>query len=185
MNDNVVAKDFVVAGLNAGNATEDFFNPLGRYKITCRGIDGEIKWEDEFPNVVTDVGKQGLLNIYFRGTVAIGSTWYLGLKNTGTPAATDTMLSHGTWTENATYSNSTRPTWTSAAASGTGTVTITNSASAAVFNINGTTTIFGCFLTSDSTKSGTSGTLFSAADFAASRSVLSGDTLTVTYSISC
>jgi len=185
MNEPVFARDSVVAGLSAKSVVEDHFDPHGRYKIICRDSNGIIKWEDEFPNVVTDTGKQGLFNIYFRGTAAIGSTWYLGLKNTGTPASTDTMASHGTWTENTSYSNSTRPTWTSAAASGSGTVTITNSASAAVFNINGTTTIYGCFLTSDSTKSGTSGTLFSAADFATSRSVLSGDTLTVTYSISC
>jgi hypothetical protein len=56
----------------------------------------------------------------------------------------------------------------------------------AVFNINATSTVGGAFLTSNSTKSGTTGTLFSAADFQSpgDRSVASGDTLNVTYTLS-
>jgi hypothetical protein len=44
----------------------------------------------------------------------------------------------------------------------------------------------GAFLTSNNTKGGTTGTLFSAVDFSApgDRSVVSGDTLTVTYTFS-
>jgi hypothetical protein len=63
---------------------------------------------------------------------------------------------------------------------------ITNSASAATFTINGTVTVGGAFLTSDNTKSGTTGILFSASDFAApgDRAVVSGDTVTVTYTFS-
>jgi hypothetical protein len=56
----------------------------------------------------------------------------------------------------------------------------------AVFNINATQTVGGAFLTSDNTKSGSTGTLFSAADFSApgDRSVSSGDTLNVNYTLS-
>jgi hypothetical protein len=55
-----------------------------------------------------------------------------------------------------------------------------------VYTINGTTTVGGAFLISNNTKGGTTGILFSAADFAApgDRSVVSGDTLTVTYTFS-
>jgi hypothetical protein len=61
----------------------------------------------------------------------------------------------------------------------------TNSASPAVFNINATATVGGAFLTSDNAKSGTTGTLFSASDFTTGdRSVVSGDTLNVTYTFS-
>jgi hypothetical protein len=44
----------------------------------------------------------------------------------------------------------------------------------------------GAFLTSNNTKGGTTGILFSAADFQApgDRSVVSGDTITVTYTFS-
>jgi mevalonate kinase len=63
---------------------------------------------------------------------------------------------------------------------------ITNSASVAVFSINATTTIAGAFLSSDNTKSGTTGVLFSVANFASpgDRAVVSGDTLNVTYTFS-
>jgi hypothetical protein len=67
---------------------------------------------------------------------------------------------------------------------------VTNSASPAVFNINATATVGGAFLTSQSAKTPNSGyntgTLFSAADFGApgDRSVVSSDTLSVTYTFS-
>jgi hypothetical protein len=63
---------------------------------------------------------------------------------------------------------------------------ISNSASVAVFNINGTTTVGGAFLVSNSTKGGSTGTLFSASDFQSpgDRAVVSGDTLNVTYQFS-
>jgi hypothetical protein len=63
---------------------------------------------------------------------------------------------------------------------------VTNSASKATFNINATATVGGAFLTSDDTKGGSTGTLFSAADFQSpgDRSVVNGDTLTVTYTFS-
>jgi hypothetical protein len=58
--------------------------------------------------------------------------------------------------------------------------------SPAAFSINATAVIGGAFLTSDNTKGGTTGVLFSAADFAApgDRNVVSGDTLSVTYTFS-
>jgi hypothetical protein len=63
---------------------------------------------------------------------------------------------------------------------------ITNTASPAAFNINATATVGGAFLISNNTKSGTTGILFSASDFAApgDRVVASGDTLNVTYTFS-
>jgi len=63
---------------------------------------------------------------------------------------------------------------------------IDNSGSVAVFSINNTVTVGGAFLTSDDTKGGTSGILFSAADFQSpgDRNVVSGDTLNVTYQFS-
>jgi hypothetical protein len=62
----------------------------------------------------------------------------------------------------------------------------TNSASPATFTINATSTIAGAFLTSISTKGGTTGILFSASDFSSpgDRAVVSGDTLSVTYTLS-
>jgi len=54
-------------------------------------------------------------------------------------------------------------------------------ASSVDFSINGTATIAGAFL--GSASSGTSGTLYGVVDFGSARSVLSGDTLQVTVTV--
>jgi hypothetical protein len=97
------------------------------------------------------------------------------------------MSSHSSWTEYVNYSNATRVTATFAASTDANPSVVTNTASPAVFNINGAGgTVGGAFLTSGSAKSGTAGTLFSAADFGSpgDRTVVDGDTLSVTYSFS-
>jgi hypothetical protein len=117
------------------------------------------------------------------------TTWYIGLYGAGasnTPAAGDTMASHAGWTEVTAYSNATRVAATFVTATTANPSVVTNAASPATFNINGTTTVGGAFLTSGSAKGGTTGTLFSAADFSApgDRSVVSGDIISVTYTFS-
>jgi hypothetical protein len=117
------------------------------------------------------------------------TTWYIGLYGAGasnTPAAGDTMSSHAGWTEVVPYSNATRVAATFVTATTANPSVVTNAASPATFNINATSTVGGAFLTSGSAKSGTTGTLFSAADFAApgDRSVVSGDIISVTYTFS-
>ena len=97
------------------------------------------------------------------------------------PALTDTMASHAGWTEDVNYSNAARPTtaWSAAAAKSK------TLSSGLVFNMNGSTTIKGCFLNSVSTKSGTTGVLFSAGLFTGGdQPVVNGNTLTVTYTAS-
>lgn len=140
-----------------------------------------LRWRDGFDNIVVTLGLNALLNNTFQA--AAGSVnWYVGLKNSGTVALADTMSSHAGWTENATYSNANRPAYTNnGVASGGAT---SNSSSKATFNINGSTTIYGAFLTSDNTVSGTSGTLYGAGDFSGSRAVVSGDTLNVEVDLS-
>lgn len=151
------------------------------YIVECFDKDGKLKWREEFNNLVVTEGLNALLNNSFNA--AAGSvTWYVGLKNTGTPQAADVMNSHASWTENTTYSNGTRPGWTKNGAASGG--AMSNSSSKASFSINGTTTIYGAFLTSDNTKGGTTGTLYGAGDFSGSRSVISGDTLNVQVDLS-
>lgn len=173
--------DAAGGGLQAGHSVEDSLDPRGVFKVTCLAPDGSVRWEIDFPNTVVTVGKNDLLDKYFRGS-AYTAAFFVGLKGTGSVAAGDTMASHAGWAEITAYSNATRPAFTAAVPSAGST---NNSASPAVFNINGTATVAGCFITTNNTKGGTTGTLFSAADFAVARNVLSGDTLTVTYTISC
>jgi hypothetical protein len=61
---------------------------------------------------------------------------------------------------------------------------MSNSNNKAQFSITAGTTIYGAGLTSNNTKGGTTGILFGAGDFAASRAVLSGDTLLVQADLS-
>lgn len=94
------------------------------------------------------------------------------------PIAADTLASHiNSWAETVPYSNSVRPTWTKNGAAASG--AMSNSSNKAAFTINTSGRIFGAFLASDNTKSGTSGTLYGGGLFTVSRSVESGDTLNV------
>jgi hypothetical protein len=125
---------------------------------------------------------------YFTGS-AYTAAWYLGLYGAGatnSPAAGNTMASHSSWTEVTAYSQATRPACTFGTPTTANPSVATNSASPATFSINATTTVGGAFLTSNNTKSGTTGTLYSAADFSSpgDRAVVSGDTLSVTYTLS-
>lgn len=160
----------------------------GVYTLQCVGPDGVVKWEETTENLVVNQGLQDMNAQYFKGST-YNAAWYLGLiqgPGSGvTIAAGDTAASH-TWTESTAYSNSTRPTCTFGTATTANPSVTTNSASQAAFTINGTATIAGAFLISNSTKGGSTGVLYSAAKFASpgDRSVASGDTLNVTYTLS-
>jgi hypothetical protein len=187
-NEKVKSKDIVTSSLIAGGSVADSASAKGVYKIQCHDKDGNLKWEDEAPNLVVNEGLQDMNAKYFTGTTYTAA-WYLGLYGSGatnSPAAGNTMASHGTWTEVTAYSQATRPACTFGTPTTANPSVATNSASPASFSINGTTTVGGAFLTSNNTKGGTTGILYSAADFSApgDRSVVSGDTLSVTYTLS-
>jgi hypothetical protein len=156
----------------------------GVWIVECRDRHGRVKWVDESENLVVNVGLTYLIGVALLTTTQIAlSSWFTGITATApTVAAADTMSSHGGWTENVTYSQGTRPAWVGVAgAAGAA----SNTASPSVFSANGSSTAGGVFLTSNSTKSGTTGTLFSAVAFTGGdRTLLSGDTLNVTYNLS-
>ena len=160
----------------------------GVFKITARDKDGNFKWEAESHNLVVNVGLQDMNTKYFTGT-SYTATWYLGLygaSSTNNPAAGDTASSHAGWTEVTSYSQATRPQCVFGTATTADPSVISNSASPATYSVTGTMTVGGAFLISNNTKSGTTGILFSAADFQSpgNRNVVNGDTLTVTYTFS-
>jgi hypothetical protein len=186
--EKLTAIDHVSSGLIAGTKSNEEAKATGVYYVECHDKDGNLKWSAESKNLVVNVGLQ-----YMAGTaltsVAQITSWYIGLYGAGasnTPAAGDTMSSHAGWTEVVPYSNATRVAATFATATTANPSVVTNSASPATFTINATSTVGGAFLTSGSAKSGTTGTLFSAADFSSpgDRSVVSGDILSVTYTFS-
>ena len=182
------ATDTVSSGLTCNPKAGEDAQATGVYHVKCHDKDGNLKWEAQSKNLVVNVGLA-----YMAGTaltsVAQQTSWFLGLYGAGasnTPAAGDTMSSHAGWTEVVAYSNATRVAATFVTATTANPSVATNSASPAVFNINGTTTVGGAFLTTGSAKSGTAGTLFSAADFGSpgDRSVVNSDTVSVTYTFS-
>lgn len=159
----------------------------GVFTVTCYDKNGNLKWEEKAPNLVVDVGLEAMTEATLGAGTQV-TTWYLGIYGaaaSNNPAPTDTMSSHGGWTEITDYDESTRPTCSFGASSiaSTGTSVISNSGSAAAFTMNAGTTVGGAFLTSNDTKGGSTGTLFSAADFQSpgNRIVVSGDTINVTY----
>jgi hypothetical protein len=160
----------------------------GVFTVVCYDKDGNHKWTAKTPNLVVNVGLADMNDKYFSGS-GYTAAWYLGLygaASSNNPAAGDTMASHAGWTEVTDYSQSTRPAATFGSATVADPSVINNSGSVAVFSINNTVTVGGAFLTSDDTKGGSTGILFSAADFQApgDRNVVSGDTLNVTYQFS-
>ena len=67
----------------------------GHYYVECRDANGNLKWTEEFPNLVVAAGKQLMLDTLLRtsGTyTTVGP--FLGLINNSTTfAAADTMSS--------------------------------------------------------------------------------------------
>jgi len=186
--DKIKATDVVSSGLTCNTKAGEAAQATGVYHVECRDKDGNLKWTAESKNLVVNAGLHYMAGTALTSVTQI-TTWYLGLYGSGatnSPAAGNTMDSHSSWTEVTDYSNANRVTATFATATTASPSVVTNTASPAVFNINGTTTVGGAFLTSDNTKGGATGTLFSAADFGSpgDRSVVNGDTLSVTYTFS-
>ena len=186
--EKVKTSDVMSSGVVAGTRSGEDAMALGYFTVQCFDKDGKLKWEAQNHNLVVNQGLQYMCGTALTSVAQITS-WFIGLYGAGasnTPAAGDTMASHAGWVEVVPYSNATRPACTFATATTANPSVATNSASVAAFSINATSTVGGAFLTSSNAKSGTTGTLFSAADFSSpgDRSVVSGDTLNVTYTLS-
>ena len=85
--------DNAVATLQANVVIPEGMTQEGYYHVECRDAQGNLKWTEEFPNLVVAIGKQLMLDTFLRtsGTyTTVGP--FLGLTNASlTPAATDTM----------------------------------------------------------------------------------------------
>jgi len=157
--------------------SKNTFSPYFTYRVECFGADGALKWAEKYDNLVTTGGKTDIIDKYFKGS-AYTAAWYLGLKGTGAAAVGDTLVSHAGWTEVNPYTGN-RPAITFGTTTGG-----SNTATAVSYAITvaGPTTVAGAFVCTVNT--GTAGTLYSAGDFSVSRSVIAGDTLNVTLTVS-
>lgn len=183
ISNKALSSDEAKATVVAGGELKNGVHGGGVFRVECFDKEGNLKWVDEAHNLVVNEGLKDMNDKYFTGSTYTAA-WYLGLI-TGPAASTtfnagDTLATHAGWTEDTNYSGN-RKSVTFAAATLADPSVITNSASPSVFNITGTTTVAGAFLTNVNT--GTSGILFSESDFQSpgDRSVVNGDTLNVTY----
>lgn len=185
--DNAVA----VWGTNA--VEDESVGIAGHYHMECRDKDGNLKWEESFPNLVNSIGKELLLDTLLKGVSYTVVGPFLGLINSSpTFLAADTMTSHAGWTEFIAYTvggSAVRGTavFASATSAGLSPANITSSlATAITYTITGAGgTVAGCFLVTGagavSTQSSTAGTLYSAGAFAVPKVTTVGDTVAVTY----
>jgi len=170
-------------------------------KFTVRhGRRGRVIQEWAIPNLITNEGKNHILNVEFDGTTAL-TTWYLGLIDNASFTAVaasdnyDNINQAGNgWDEFTSYTDRnnansavTRPVWPTNAASGQA---ITNT-TLAIYDFTGAGTVKGLFVcagTNAVTKgdhtSGTGHILWAATPFSSTVDVINGDDLSVTYTVS-
>lgn len=155
------------------------FLPRFHFALECFCPDGSLVWRRATPNVVTIVGRNDILDLYFDDGTPAGSpssNWYIGLiDNGGSVSENDTMSSHAGWSEFTNYDEATRPAIAFSAASAGNKST----SAASSFTINATGEVDGAFIVNQNTKSGTTGIVFSAGTFTGAP-VASGYTLNVT-----
>jgi hypothetical protein len=187
--------DSAVVTLQAGAAKDEGLGMAGVYHVECRDAQGNLKWTEEFPNLVNAVGKELMLDTLLKGSSYSVVGPFLGLisGSGSTFAASDTMASHSGWTEFANYTvggSAVRGTAVFASATSTGSTpsnVTTSAATAITYTITGGGgTVGGCFLVlgsgASSTINNTGGTLYSAGNFTTAKVTTAGDTVSVTYS---
>ena len=181
------SNEVAAASFVAGTKSTTSAKGGGVFRVECFGADGKLKWADENHNLVVNQGLQDMNSKYFKAS-GYTAAWYLGLVTgpaSGTTfAAADTLASHAGWDEFTDYTGD-RKAVTFGTATTADPSVIDNTASAVSFTISGSGgVVAGAFLCSVAT--GTSGVLFSGSDFASpgDRTVVSGDTLNVTYTFS-
>jgi hypothetical protein len=191
MNNKASSTDKVVGSVFKNDFHREGARGGGVFHFTCYDKDGNLKWQDSAKNIVVNTGLQDMNTKYFKGS-SYTAAWYIGLvSDSGFVQynATDTLASHSDWTETTAYSGGNRIT----AVFGTATTAdpsvigndVASGGTVAVFSITGTVTVKGAFLTDIQDKTNNTGLLFSVSNFTGGdRSVVSGDTLNVTYEFS-
>jgi hypothetical protein len=189
--------DHAVATMATNAANGETLGVEGHYHVVCHDKDGNFKWEEKFPNLVVQGGKELLLNTLLRTTgtyTTVGP--FLGLTKVSlTPVATDTMTTlvttnAGEFVNYTVGGSAVRGTAVFAASSSSGATpsnVTTSTATAITYTITGAGgTVYGCFLVTGSgavsTQSNTAGILYSEGNFATAKVTTAGDTVAVTYS---
>jgi len=192
MIDNLCFRERAVCRLAADRGAAEMLNLRGVFHVE-HWRDGRKINEFDAPNLITNEGKNRILDVMFHG-VTPHNPWYIGLidgAGTPTPAVGDTYAninqSGNAWTEFSAYDEATRGEWTEGAAAGQA---VTN-ASPVVFTVSATGSVYGLFLcagTNAATKNdytaGSGHCLWNAVAFTTGTvPVVDGDQLKITYTV--
>lgn len=180
--------DRLIGHMAASDAPGDRVRAIGRFVGVCRDKRGKVLWEAEFPNLLTTLGKNFLLDTTLAGSSYTVVGPYMGLISStsySAVAAGDTMASHSGWleagtTNSPTYSARIICAWSAASAG------VKALSSALTFTFTGSGTVQGAFLVTGSgavvTNLNTSGTLYAAGALGTPQPVVSTNTLALSYS---
>lgn len=142
---------------------------------------GRKLWLPTISNGIVTEALNDLLGIMFRAESQLAN-WYLGLiddDDFDELDADDSMSSHAGWVESSGYDEATRRAWAPGAAAGG---ILTNSA-AVEFTITSEVTLKGLFVTSNSTKGGTTGTLWATGLYATAVTLPAGAVFKAFYEL--
>jgi hypothetical protein len=141
--------------------------------------DSQVIDEFECKNIVVNQGLNYLLGAAL-GAQSVVTNWFIALfSNNYTILASDTAATIAANAGEVTqYTAGTRQAWQS---SPPASQSISNSTNQASFTFNATLNVYGAFLISSSAINGTSGILFSGAQFGSPKSVVASDILQLTY----
>lgn len=152
------------------------------YHVKAYDPQGNLKWADDFENLVVDEGLDDSLDKHLKGS-SYTAEWYVGLTDDSPTAdAGDTMGSHSGWSEVTDYDEANRQDLTLGSVSGQ---EVDNNGNEATFTISANNTVLGgAFIVSDDGKGGTSGILYGVGAFSQGDKILDdGDTLVVSVTL--
>jgi hypothetical protein len=157
------------------------------FHVECLDADGNFKWKETIKNLVTNEGLSFVVQTCFTGADTKPTDWFVGLKDTGAPAAGDAstdLPSVGNWVEYTEYSESVRQTLTLNAETAQATDNVGNVAAFTI--VSPDPDVYGVFVVdSDAKNTNTTATvLYGVGDFGAAKVVDGGDTLNVTVTLS-
>ena len=152
----------------------------GYFDCVIKDKKGNVRDEFRVHNLVVNEGLDYLLNAgLYAGSTAQITAWYVGILGNRTPAATDTMSDIGS-DDVVGYDEATRPQYTPNGA--TSSQSVSNSSSPATFTCSSdSTSFYGLFVCSSSSKTDTSSTLLAAAAFPSTKVLDEGEELLATY----
>ncbi|MGD9674489.1 MAG: hypothetical protein AB7U98_13535 [Candidatus Nitrosocosmicus sp.] len=186
--DRLIEAAFAAAGRKDQAAYEQLVAQADQVELEIQALSAQMlplqfkAWERTDANVVTNVGRNDILDKYWRGS-GYTQTVVMGLKGTGAPAAGDTQASHASWLE---VGGANAPTYTGNRKA----VTMGAAASQScvspqqTFAITSTGTVSGLFMNNggSATKDDTTGVLVSAVNFTGGDEAVNNlDSLLVTY----